>query len=306
MALLSEVNSIAPGSPGAWLIAIRPHTLWAAIAPVLVGTSLAIADGVWHAGIFIVTLVAALAIQIGVNFANDAADAAKGADTAARIGPRRAVSGGLLTPRQIWMGIGVVFGIATVGGLYLAYQAGPVVVVIGVLSLAAALGYTNGPAPYGYRGLGEVFVFVFFGLIATGGTRYVFDGTLPTSAWIGGISMGLLATAVLVANNYRDIDTDAAAGKRTLAVRLGRIVTARLFVACVAGGVIVGPLGAIAGALPSGALVAVVAAVPAALIVRSLRVAESGPSLIAVLQGTARLQLFVALLLAGGIVATGG
>ena len=166
----------------------------------------------------IVILVSALAIQIGVNFANDLADAVKGADTEERIGPLRTVSSGLVSPSEMRLAIGVAFGIAALGGIYLIWIAGWVIFVIGVVSIIAALGYTNGPIPYGYYGLGEFFVFIFFGLVATAGTRYVYDTSIPSEAWVGGVIMGLLAMAILEANNIRDIDTDAEAKKKTIAV----------------------------------------------------------------------------------------
>ena len=191
-----------------WVLAARPATLPAGVAAVVVGSALAGADGVFRWDAFLVTLFAAIAIQIGVNYANDLADAQKGADTAARIGPTRAVAAGLLTPGQMKRGIVTMFGLAAVAGCYLVWLAGWVILAIGIVSIIAALGYTNGPVPYGYYGLGELFVFVFFGLVATAGTRYVYDRTAPADAWLSGVSMGLLAAAILVANNVRDIETD--------------------------------------------------------------------------------------------------
>ncbi|MGB5657281.1 MAG: 1,4-dihydroxy-2-naphthoate octaprenyltransferase, partial [Acidimicrobiia bacterium] len=176
-----------------WVLAARPATLPAGVAAVVVGSALAAADGVFRWDAFAVTLFAAIAIQIGVNYANDLADAQKGADTEARIGPTRAVAAGLLTPGQMKRGIAVVFGLAAVAGVYLIWLAGGVILAIGIVSIIAALGYTNGPIPYGYYGLGEVFVFVFFGLVATVGTRYVYDRAAPADAWMSGVSMGLLA-----------------------------------------------------------------------------------------------------------------
>ncbi|NND02434.1 MAG: 1,4-dihydroxy-2-naphthoate octaprenyltransferase, partial [Acidimicrobiia bacterium] len=174
----------------AWILAARPATLWAAVAPVLVAGALATNDGVFEWVRFVVAMLGAIAIQIGVNFANDVADAAKGADTEARIGPTRAVASGLITSRQMWAGIVSAFGVAALCGIYLIAVAGWVIAVIGLASIAAALGYTNGPNPYGYRGYGEAFVFVFFGLVATVGARYVFDRTAPLDAWLAGIVMG--------------------------------------------------------------------------------------------------------------------
>jgi 1,4-dihydroxy-2-naphthoate polyprenyltransferase len=288
-------------APSSWVLAARPKTLWAAVAPVLVGSALAAADDAFRWDAFVVTLVAALLIQVGVNFANDVADAGKGADTGARIGPTRAVASGLITPRQMWFGIAVAFGGAALAGLYLIYLGGWPILAIGVTSIVAALGYTNGPVPYGYVGLGEVFVFVFFGLAATVGTRFVYDRSAPADAWILAVPMGLLASAILVANNYRDMDTDAVAGKRTLAVALGRHRTAILYAAMVGGAfaVIVGA--SVVGWLPGSLTMVLIAAPLAAPLIRTLWQERAGPPLIRVLVGTARLQIAVALLVAAGL-----
>jgi 1,4-dihydroxy-2-naphthoate octaprenyltransferase len=285
-----------------WILAARPPTLWAAVAPVLVGAATAAADDVFDWPAFLATTAAALAIQVGVNFANDVADASTGADTETRIGPQRAVASGLITPREMWWGIGAAFGTAALIGLYLISRGGPLVLIIGVVSVIAALGYTNGPVPYGYRGLGELFVFVFFGLVATVGTRWVFDRTAPSAVWIGGVVMGLLATAILVANNVRDIDTDREAGKRTLAVMAGRTFGRWLYAFTTVGAVAIAVIAAIAGVSPALALVVLIAVLPALSLTRTIFTEISGPPLIGVLKGTARLQLAVATLLAIGIV----
>ncbi len=286
---------------GSWVLAARPATLWAAVAPVLVGTALAVNAGVFSWDAFVVILIAAVLIQIGVNFANDVADGTRGTDEH-RIGPQRAVASGLITPHQMWVGIATVFGMAAIAGLYLIKLGGPWILVIGVVSIIAALGYTNGPIPYGYYGLGEVFVFVFFGLVATAGTRYVFDRSLEAGAWVGGVSMGLLASAILLANNVRDIETDATAGKRTLAVMLGRTAGVALFAVCIIGSIIIPPLAVTLDWMPVG-VVATLLALPIGLpLIRTLHRERSGPAQIGVLKGTARLQLIVAALLAIGIV----
>ncbi len=294
MALLNRVRP--------WILAARPPTLWAAVAPVLVGTALAIDGGAFRADAFIATLAAAILIQIGVNYANDYSDGIRGTDSGPRIGPQRAVASGLVTPRAMKIGIVVVFGVAALLGLFLAAIAGPVIIVIGVVSIIAALGYTGGPVPYGYRGLGEVFVFVFFGLVATVGTRYVFDRSAPVDAWIGGVVMGLLATAILVANNIRDIDTDAAAGKRTLAVMLGRARTETLFAVAVAAAFAVTVAAAAGGIVPPWTTLVLVAVPLAVPLVRAVGSHVEGPPLIAALKGTARLQLVVGVLFAVGAV----
>ena len=284
----------------AWVLAARPATLPAAVAAVVVGSALAAADGVFAWDLFAVTLFAAIAIQIGVNFANDLADAEKGADTEERIGPTRAVASGLLTASQMKRGIATMFGLAAIAGLYLIWAAGWVILAIGVVSVVAALGYTNGPIPYGYYGLGEVFVFLFFGLVATAGTRYVYDRTAPADAWWCAVAMGLLAAAILVANNVRDTDTDRVAGKRTLAVMLGRTATRRLYVVIVAGAYAVITGAVVVGVLPAWALLTFVSAPMAISPVRTILTETAGPPLIAVLKATARLQLAFAALLAVG------
>jgi len=284
-----------------WVLAARPATLPAGVAAVVVGSALAAAAGVFRWDAFVVTLFAALAIQIGVNYANDLADAQKGADTDARIGPTRAVATGLLTSGQMKRGIAVAFGLAAIAGVYLISLAGWVILAIGIVSIIAALGYTNGPIPYGYYGFGEVFVFVFFGLVATVGTRYVYDRAAPADAWVSGVSMGLLAAAILVANNVRDIETDRIAGKRTLAVILGRqparwMYTVMLFVAYAVVGTAVA-----AGVLPSWTMLTFVSIPLAVQPVRTIFSQTEGPPLIGVLKATARLQLVFAALLALGV-----
>jgi 1,4-dihydroxy-2-naphthoate octaprenyltransferase len=288
---------MSTNSTNRWVLAARLYTLPAAVAPVLVGTAVAVRDGVFRGDVLLFTLLAALAIQVGVNFANDVADATKGADTDERIGPPRAVASGLTTPREMWIGIGVVFGFAALCGVYLAFVAGPVIILIGVVSLIAALGYTNGPIPYGYYGLGEVFVFVFFGLVATVGTRFAYDGSISTSAWDGGVIMGLLAAAILVANNIRDLETDRIAGKRTLAVILGRPRTRTLYTMMMLGPFAVTGLAVAADRFPALALVAFLALPLTIPPIRAVLTQEAGPPLIGALKTTGQVQLAVAVLL---------
>jgi 1,4-dihydroxy-2-naphthoate octaprenyltransferase len=199
-------------------------------------------------------------------------------------------------------GVAAAFSVAGVGGAYLTAAAGPVVPVIGVASLIAALTYTGGPFPYGYHGLGEAFVFVFFGLVATVGTRFVFDETAPGSAWLGGVIMGFLAASILVANNIRDIETDAVAGKRTLAVIIGRGKTRGLYTALVISAFAAAVVGVIAGVFPPNALLVLIAAPLAIAPIRSVAIRTDGPSLISALKGTARLQLAAAVLLGLGLI----
>lgn len=285
----------------AWILAARPPTLWAAVAPVLVGSALAVSAEVFRFDAFLVVLIAAVAIQIGVNFANDLADAERGADTEERIGPQRAVASGLISANRMRAATAFVFGIAAGCGLYLAWLAGWVILVIGVLSILAALGYTAGPYPYGYHGFGEVFVFVFFGLVATVGTRYVYDQTAPAEAWWCGVAMGSLAAAILVANNVRDIDTDGEAGKNTLAVKLGRRGAGRLYAGLVGGAFVVVVLAVASDVLMLSALLALLALPLAVRPIRVVTTETAGPPLIQALKDTARLQLAVAVLLSVGI-----
>ncbi|HHC07232.1 MAG TPA: 1,4-dihydroxy-2-naphthoate polyprenyltransferase [Actinobacteria bacterium] len=285
------------------MLAARPATLPAAAAPVLVGGGLAAHDGVFRWDLFAVTLFAALALQVGVNFANDLSDGLRGVDDD-RVGPVRAVAAGLIAPDAMRRGIVVVFGLAVAAGLYLALHAGWVIVGIGVASILAALGYTGGPIPYGYRGLGEASVFVFFGLVATVGTRYVFDRTAPSGVWLLGASMGAFAAAILVANNLRDRAGDEAAGKRTLAVILGDRRTRILFSGLLGGAYAAIAVAVVAGYLPTTTLLGLVTAPGALRLAR--RTDPSDPSrLVGVLVGTARLQLVTALLVSVGLLVGG-
>lgn len=215
-------TAVARGSLRAWVLAARPATLTAALAPVLVGTACAVAAQQFRPGPAIAALLGAILLQIAANFANDVFDYEKGADTAERLGPMRAVQAGLLSPAAVRQGLGLVLALALVVGIYLTWQAGPAIVVIGLLSMASAVAYTGGPYPLGYHGLGDVFVFVFFGWVAVCGSAYVHAGTVTPLAWLAAVPLGALSTAILVVNNLRDRETDVRAGKRTLAVRFGR------------------------------------------------------------------------------------
>lgn len=212
---------VPAGSARAWLLAARPATLTAAFAPVAVGSACAFTTGDFRTGPALGALLGALLLQIGANFANDVDDFEKGADTAERVGPTRAVQAGLITARAMRRAMWLVFGLALLVGVYLTWVAGPVVVAIGLLSIGAALAYTGGPYPLGYHGLGEVLVFNFFGFVAVCGSAYVHTRAIPELALWASLPMGALATAILVVNNLRDRETDARVGKRTLAVRLG-------------------------------------------------------------------------------------
>jgi 1,4-dihydroxy-2-naphthoate octaprenyltransferase len=207
-----------------WVNAARPRTLPAAIAPVLVGTAAAFfaADELPRWDGFVAALVASILIQIGTNLANDYSDARRGADSADRLGPVRVTSAGLVTPRRVLTATWIAFGIAGLLGIYLAFVAGPIILLVGALSIAAGVLYTGGPRPYGYAGLGEVFVFLFFGLVSVNGSYYVQLEEISHLSVGLSVAVGCLSTAILMVNNTRDMDTDRRAGKNTLAVRMGR------------------------------------------------------------------------------------
>jgi 1,4-dihydroxy-2-naphthoate polyprenyltransferase len=280
-----------------WVEAARPRTLPAAIAPVLVGTAAAQRFSAWR---FLTVLVVALALQIGVNYANDYYDGVRGIDTTERVGPRRAVASGLIAPAWMRAAMLAAFALAGGAGLALAAAVGWELLVVGLACVAAAVGYSGGPRPYASVGLGELSVFIFFGLVATVGSAYVQAERILPAAVAAAVPIGLLVTAILVANNARDIVTDAAAGKRTLAVRLGRRRTGLLYTAL------------IAGAFSSVSVVALLARSPAPLLAlgalplavapsRLLAGSAEGASLLPVLAATARLVLVFALLLAVGL-----
>jgi 1,4-dihydroxy-2-naphthoate octaprenyltransferase len=285
----------------AWLVAARPATLLASVSPVLVGSGLAAGDGVFRWDAFAITLLTAVLLNVAVNFANDASDHARGADTVHRIGPPRAVASGLLSARQVWIGTAVVLALGCAGGIYLAAISGWVVIAIGAAAIVALLAYTGGPWPYGYHGLGELFVFGFFGPAAVVGSRYVHDATIPADAWLLAIPVGLLVTAILVVNNVRDLETDRAAGKRTLAVLIGRAPTRVLFAVLVLGTFAF--IGGLAGleVIDHGALIALTALPLAIGPIRAVATETAGEGLVAALKATARLHLVVGLLLAAGL-----
>jgi 1,4-dihydroxy-2-naphthoate octaprenyltransferase len=208
----------------AWLLAARPRTLPASIAPVLVGSALAAASGHFDGLLFAATLAVSLLLQIGANFSNDVFDYLKGADVARR-GPMRVTQSGYLSPNQMLWSTAIIFGLAALIGLYLVLSAGWPLVIVGAIAILSALAYTGGPWPLGYHGLGDLFVFVFFGLVGVAGTYYIQTHALNGAAIAASIPVGLLITNILVVNNLRDLETDRAAGKRTLAVRIGDVAT---------------------------------------------------------------------------------
>lgn len=259
--------SSAPPSIGrlrAWILAARPKTLSAAAAPVVAGTGLAAFHGFAVPGPAVATLVGALLIQVATNLANDYYDYVRGGDTEERVGPLRVTQAGVLPPGTVKRGMFLTLGAALLVGVYLAWVGGWPIVVIGLASLACAVAYTGGPYPLAYHGLGDLFVFVFFGLVAVSGTVYVQGLVWPADAFLAGAGMGALNTAILVVNNLRDIPTDARAGKRTLAVRLGPGGTKAEYVLLMALAAAVPPVGVVVYGWPLASLAALVA-VPAGL-----------------------------------------
>jgi 1,4-dihydroxy-2-naphthoate octaprenyltransferase len=269
----------------------------ASIAPVLVGAAAATHRGAFLWGRCLLCAVVALAIQVGTNYANDYSDGIRGTD-AERVGPLRLVASGIATPSAVRTAALVAYGIAAAAGLVLAAQVSWWLLAVGAASLAAGWGYTGGPRPYGYDGLGELFVFAFFGLVATAGTAYCLTGELLSVAVLAGAAMGLLACALLGVNNLRDLDGDAAVGKRTLAVRLGREGAIALYVA----ELVVALCCALGCTAWRHLAVVVLVAVPFAVIpVRIIRGGASGRALVPALVATARLQLLAGVALAVGL-----
>ncbi|MDE0141189.1 MAG: 1,4-dihydroxy-2-naphthoate polyprenyltransferase [Caldilineaceae bacterium SB0670_bin_27] len=283
-----------------WLLAARPRTLPASMAPVLVGTSLAFSDGRFSPAPALAALVGALLLQLLSNFANDYFDFQKGADTRDRLGPVRVMAAGLLTARELRLGIATAAGLAVLDGLYLVLVGGWPVLAVGIASLLAAVLYTGGPFPYGYHGLGDLFVFIFFGLAAVCGTYYVQAGTLPAAILFAAVPVGLLITAILVVNNLRDIETDAQAGKRTLAVRIGPRNTRRQYLVFLILAYAATPVLWLAFDFGPAALLPLISLPFAARRAYSI-FSEQGKELNAELAATAQLSLQFSLLLSLGI-----
>ena len=284
---------------GEWVEGARPRTLPAAVAPVLVGSGLAAWAGgfVWWAALL--ALLVAVAVQIGVNYANDYSDGVRGTDDR-RVGPRRLVGSGLADPRAVLVAALLAFATAGLAGLVLAITVSWWLLLVGVLAIAAAWTYTGGPSPYGYRGLGEVSVFLFFGVVAVVGTTYVQAERWIGPALVGGVVIGALACAILVVNNLRDIPSDEVAGKRTLAVKLGDRRTRRLYVGLVV--IAGGGVAALSVVTTPWTLLGLGALALAFAPVRTVLGGAVGPALVPVLRDTGRLELALAALVAVGLV----
>ena len=300
------MTAIAPSTPALriWLMAARIRTLPAAIAPVLVGTSLAGAAGIFRVGPFIAALLGSILIQIGTNLANDYSDARRGADSDDRLGPVRVTAGGLVPPRQVLVATYVTFGLAMVCGVYLVFAAGIELLFVGVASIAAGVLYTGGPKPYGYEGLGEIFVFLFFGIAAVSGSAFAQLEAWPTDAFVLAVPVGLLAAAILVVNNVRDMDTDRRAGKRTSAVRLGRERARTLYGLMLYVPYLVAPLPWLLGDLSPWLLLPWLTLPLAIRLARTVRTHADGPTLNEALAQTGMLQLAFCVLLSAGVLAS--
>ena len=284
-----------------WLMAARPRTLPAAIAPVLVGTSLAGFAHVFHPLRFAAALLSALFIQVGTNLSNDYSDARRGADAEDRIGPVRVTAGGLVPPRQVLIATYVSFGLAVLFGIYLIAVAGWELLLVGAASILAGVAYTGGPRPYGYEGLGEVFVFLFFGIVAVVGSFFVQVEKVTWEAFALAVPVGLLAAAILVVNNVRDIDSDRRAGKRTLAVKLGRQRTRVMYASVVYLAYLLTPVTWLFGPTTAWVLLPWLTLPLAASVSRIVRSRTDGPSLNGALAQSGLLQLSFCMLLSAGL-----
>jgi 1,4-dihydroxy-2-naphthoate octaprenyltransferase len=290
-----------PSGARIWLMAARVRTLPAAVAPVLVGTALAGYLHVFHPLRFLAALIGAMFIQIGTNLSNDYSDARRGADTEDRLGPVRVTAGGLVPPRQVLIATYLTFGIAVLAGVYLIVVAGWQLLLVGAASILAGVLYTGGPRPYGYEGLGELFVFLFFGIVAVAGSFFVQVEHLDWEAFALAVPVGLIAAGLLMVNNVRDIDTDRRAGKRTLAVRIGRPRARILFATTIYLAYLLTPVTWIFGPLRPWLLLPWVTLPVAVRTVRLVRNRTDGASLNGALAQTGMLQLAFCALLAAGL-----
>ncbi len=286
-------------------MAARPRTLPAAVAPVLVGTALAGYAGVFHWLRFVAALLGAILIQVGTNLSNDYSDARRGADTEDRLGPVRVTAGGLVPPRQVLIATYLTFGLAFLVGIYLVVVAGWQLLLVGIASILAGVAYTGGPKPYGYEGLGEVFVFLFFGVVAVAGSYFVQVRSLSWEAFALSVPVGLLAAAILVVNNVRDIDSDRRAGKRTSAVRLGRERTRTIFAVVIYLAFLLTPITWLFGPVQAWVMLPWLTLGLAVPLVRLVRAHADGPSLNQALARTGMLQLAFCALLSAGLLLSG-
>lgn len=295
--------ALAPGRLRRWVLAARPRTLPLALAPVAVGSAVAFGEGRARALPAAAAAAVALLLQLGANFANDLFDHERGADTPERLGPPRATALGLLSPSAMRAATGLAFAASALPGLYLVSLGGWPIALAGVLAVAAGLAYTGGPWPYGYHGLGEPAVFAFFGVVAVAGTHFVQAGSVSGLALAASLPVGALATAVLVVNNLRDLETDRRAGKRTLAVRLGAHGARLEHAGLVLGAFAVPPALWLTGTTTAAVLAPGLLLPPALGLVREVRSGAAGRALNGVLARTAGLALGFGLLFAVGLAA---
>ncbi len=291
----------SPNPARIWVMAARPKTLPLGVAPVLVGTALAGYLHVFHPLRFVAALLGSVFIQIGANLSNDYSDARRGADTEDRLGPVRVTAGGLVPPRQVLIATYVTFGLAVLCGVYLIAVAGWQLLLIGVASIIAGVLYTGGPRPYGYEGLGELFVFLFFGFAAVAGSYFAQVRDFSWESLVLSVPIGLIAAAVLVVNNTRDIDTDRRANKRTLAVRIGRENSRRMFSSMVLVAYPVVLIPWVFGPLSAWLLLPFLSLPLAQSVIRTVTTHADGPSLNRALAKTGQLQLVFCVLLAAGL-----
>lgn len=279
-----------PASLRVWILAARPATLTASIVPVLVGSAVAASQGAFNPVVFAFALVASMLIQVGTNIANDYFDFLKGADTEDRLGPMRVTQSGLLAPEKVRLGMLVAFGLAVLAGIYPVVVGGWTILAIGLLCIAAGVLYTGGPWPFAYHGLGDLFVFIFFGPVAVMGTAYLYMHTFTTTSFLASLPEGALITAILVVNNLRDIDTDRRVGKYTLAVYVGRLATRVEYLVMLVGAYLV-PLGLWLSGRASPWMLLTLLSVPLAVrLVRAVWTQEGRPLSLA-MKGTGQFLL---------------
>jgi 1,4-dihydroxy-2-naphthoate octaprenyltransferase len=299
--LLIGDNILTKQTLQAWGLAIRPRTLPAAAAGVVMGSALAWRDGFFRLDAALACLFAALLLQIGSNLANDVFDFERGTDTPDRLGPTRVTQAGILTPLQVKAGMGVVFAVSALLGLYLAWLGGLPIILIGIAAIISAIAYTGGPFPLGYHGLGDIFVFIFFGIAAVAGTYYVQAGSVSTAAWWMTIPPGLIITAILVVNNLRDLENDRKGGKHTLAVILGERFTKIEYLICMTVAYLILPIAAWLGIISWFSLLAW-GSLPIALRATRTVFTQKGRPLNAALAGTGQTAFVFSLLFWLGLI----
>ncbi len=286
-------------------MAVRPKTLGAAAAPVIIAVSLAWSSGASDWGVSLTALFCALMLQVGANFANDYFDFIKGADTVERTGPVRVTSAGLVTPQEMKLAMVMVFALAVIPGIYLIYRGGIPIMIIGAASILSAILYTGGPYPLGYHGLGDLFVLIFFGFAAVCGTYYIHAGEITFESLAAGLATGLFSTAILTVNNLRDMETDGKTGKRTLAVRFGKNFARLEYLACIAIPCIIPMVMYVKTGLHPFSMASALVFIPAVPLIQKIFYENPGPGFNKVLGDTGRLLLIYSLLFALGRVLPG-